>query len=204
MTLLSILLSWFPSIIISLAIGSFISICFHPNFLNISCLIFILYGIPLIIYRIHNLFYPIGAGVTYLLDKKYSPWWGSHQIQTIYIAFPVLETLLRLIPGLFSIWLRLWGAKIGKNIYWTPKLEIADRGLIEIGDNVIFGYGIELYSHVIKPKNDNLMLYVKKIKIGNNVFIGAGCRFGPGVNIKDETFIPVTTDLYPNKNANIN
>ncbi|MGB3508572.1 MAG: acyl transferase [Microcoleaceae cyanobacterium] len=204
MTLLSILLSWFPSIIISLAISSFISICLHPNFLNISCLIFFLYGIPLIIYRIHNFFYPLEAGVTYLLGKKYSPWWGSHQIQTIYIAFPVLETLLRLIPGLFSIWLRLWGAKIGKNIYWTPKLEIADRGLIEIGENVIFGYGIGLYSHVIKPKNDNLMLYVKKIKIGNNVFIGAGCRFGPGVNIKDETFIPVTTDLYPNKNANIN
>ena len=204
MTLLSILLSWFPTIIISLALGSFVSICIHPNFINIFCLIFVIYGIPLIAYRIHNLFYPLEEGITYLLDKEYSPWWGSHQIQIIYIAFPFLEILLRLIPGLFSIWLQLWGAKIGKNIYWTPKLEIADRGLIEVGDWVIFGYNSQLYSHVIKPKNDNLMLYLKKIKIGNNVFIGAGCRLGPGVKIKDETFIPVTTDLYPNKNANPN
>ncbi|MGD1804826.1 acyltransferase [Dapis sp. BLCC M126] len=202
MTLLSILLSWFPTALIFLAIGSLISICIHPNFTNILCLIFTLYGIPLIIYRIHNIFYPIEPGVTYLLGKKYSPWWGSHQIQIIYIAFPILEIILRFIPGLFSIWLRLWGAKIGRNIYWTPKLEIADRGLIEIGNNVVFGYGVQLYSHVIKPKNDNLMLYTKKITIGNNVFIGAGSRFGPGVKIKDETFIPVTTDIYPNKNAN--
>lgn len=204
MTLLSILLSWFPTLLIFLTIGSLISICIHPNLINILCLIFTLYGVPIIVYRIHNFFYPIEPGVTYLLNKKYSPWWGSHQIQIIYIAFPILEIILRLIPGFFSTWLRLWGAKIGRNIYWTPKLEIADRGLIEIGDNVVFGYGVQLYSHVIKPKNNNLMLYTKKITIGNNVFIGAGCRFGPGVKIKDETFIPVTTDIYPNKNANNN
>lgn len=204
MTLLSILLSWFPTLLIFLTIGSLISICIHPNLINILCLIFTLYGVPIIVYRIHNFFYPIEPGVTYLLNKKYSPWWGSHQIQIIYIAFPILERILRLIPGFFSTWLRLWGAKIGRNIYWTPKLEIADRGLIEIGDNVVFGYGVQLYSHVIKPKNNNLMLYTKKITIGNNVFIGAGCRFGPGVKIKDETFIPVTTDIYPNKNANNN
>ena len=204
MTFFSILLSWFPTVIILSAIGSLISICIHPNFTNISCLIFVVYGIPLITYQIHNFFHPLKEGVTYLLGKKYSPWWGSYQIQIIYIAFPFLEIVLRLIPGLFSIWLRLWGAKIGQNVYWTPKLELADRGLIEIGDNVTLGYGIELYSHVIKPKNNDLMLYVKKIKIGDNVFIGAGCRFGPGVNIKNETFIPVTTDLYPNKNADNN
>ncbi|MEL7034621.1 MAG: acyl transferase [Cyanobacteria bacterium J06592_8] len=202
MTLLSILLSWFPTVLIFLAISSLISICIHPSFTNIFCLIFTLYGIPLIVYRIHHLFYPLEPGVSYLLGKKYSSWWGSHQIQIIYIAFPILEIILRLIPGFFSTWLRLWGAKIGKNIYWTPKLEVSDRGLIEIGNNVVFGYGVQLYSHVIKPKNDNLMLYIKKITIGNNVFIGAGCRLGPGVNIKDQTFIPVTTDLYPNQNAN--
>ena len=204
MTLLSILLSWFPTVIILSAIASLISICIHPNFTNIFCLIFVIYAIPPITYRIHNYFYPLKEGITYLLGKEYSPWWGSHQIQIIYIAFPFLEIVLRLVPGLFSIWLRLWGAKIGKNVYWTPKLEIADRGLIEIGDCVTFGYKIELYSHVIKPKNNDLLLYLKKIKIGNNVFIGAGCRFGPGVHIKDETFIPITTDLYPNKNENTN
>ena len=199
MNLLSILIAWFPTIIILATIGSFIWLGFAPGFIGILLVIFCLYILPVLVYRIHQKIYPIKEGVSYLLDDKYSPWWGSHQLQVIYIAFPFLESLLRLIPGLFSFWLRLWGAKIGNNVYWTPRLEIADRGLIEIGDNVIFGYGVELYSHVIKPKKKNLILYVKKIKIGSNIFLGAGSRLGPGVVVEDGTYIPILTDLYLNK-----
>ncbi|MEP0790038.1 acyl transferase [Funiculus sociatus GB2-C1] len=162
-------------------------------------MLFSLYGFPLLVYRIHELFYPIKEGISYLGTKEYSPWWGSHQIQVIYIAFPALETLLRLIPGAFSIWLRLWGAKVGKSVYWTPQLEIADRGLVEIGDRVIFGHGVGIYSHIIKPRKNDLMLYVKKVKIGTNVFLGAWNHVGPGVAVEDETYVPVATHLYPNK-----
>jgi len=198
MTLLSTLLSWFPASVILAAGASLIWMCFSPSFISLFALIFFLYGFPLLVYRIHQRFYPLKEGVTYLLGDEYSPWWGSHQFQVIYIAFPFLEAMLRLIPGVFSAWLRLWGAKVGQNVYWTPRLEIADRGLIEIGDRVVFGYGIELYSHVIKPKNQDLMLYVKKVKIGSNVFLGAGSRLAPGVVVEDGTYLPVTTDLYPN------
>jgi len=199
MTFLSVILSFFPAIIISLAVLSFLWVCFSPGIFSILTLLFSLYGLPLLVYRIHELFYPIKEGISYLGTKEYSPWWGSHQIQVIYIAFPALETLLRLIPGAFSIWLRLWGAKVGKSVYWTPQLEISDRGLIEIGDRVIFGHGIGIYSHIIKPRKNDLMLYVKKVKIGTNVFLGAWNHVGPGVAVEDETYVPVATHLYPNK-----
>ncbi|MGI2903149.1 acyl transferase [Tolypothrix sp. VBCCA 56010] len=161
-----------------------------------------LYVFPLLIHRIHEYFYPLKEGISYLAGKNYSPWWGSHQIQVIYIAFPALETLLRLIPGAFSLWLRLWGAKVGKNVYWTPQLEISDRALIEIGDNVVFGNGVGIYSHIIKPKKQDLLLYVKKVKIGNNVFLGAWNHIAPGVTIADGTYVPVFTHVYPNKKFN--
>ncbi|MBD1833775.1 acyl transferase [Cyanobacteria bacterium FACHB-472] len=199
MTFLSVILSFFPTIVILLAISSFLWGCFSPGIFSILTLLFSLYGFPLLVYRIHELFYPIKEGISYLGTKEYSPWWGSHQIQVIYIAFPALETLLRLIPGAFSIWLRLWGAKVGKSVYWTPQLEIADRGLVEIGDRVIFGHGIGIYSHIIKPRKNDLMLYVKKVKIGTNVFLGAWNHVGPGVAVEDETYVPVATHLYPNK-----
>jgi len=199
MTFLSVILSFFPAIIISLAVLSFLWVCFSPGIFSILTLLFSLYGLPLLVYRIHELFYPIKEGISYLGTKEYSPWWGSHQIQVIYIAFPALETLLRLIPGAFSIWLRLWGAKVGKSVYWTPQLEISDRGLIEIGDRVIFGHGVGIYSHIIKPRKNDLMLYVKKVKIGTNVFLGAWNHVGPGVAVEDETYVPVATHLYPNK-----
>ncbi|MBV6623477.1 MAG: acyl transferase [Rivularia sp. (in: Bacteria)] len=199
MTIQSKILCLFPSAVMLLAFICFLWICQSPSFYNITALLFTLYGFPLLIHKIHNYFYPLEEGVSYLKGKEYSPWWGSHQIQSIYISFTALESALRLIPGAFSLWLRLWGAKVGKNVYWTPKLEIADRSLIEIGNNVVFGQDCGVISHVIKPKKQDLMLYVKKVKIGNNVFIGAGSYLAPGVIIKDETFVPAQSRLYPNK-----
>ncbi|GAX43551.1 hypothetical protein NIES4075_45660 [Tolypothrix sp. NIES-4075] len=199
MTPLSTIFSFFPALVILLTAASLLWICFYPGILSIMALLISLYVFPLLVYRIHEYFYPLKEGISYLAGKNYSPWWGSHQIQVIYIAFPALETLLRLIPGAFSLWLRLWGSKVGKNVYWTPQLEISDRALIEIGDNVVFGNGVGIYSHIIKPKKQDLLLYVKKVKIGNNVFLGAWNHIAPGVTIIDGTYVPVFTHVYPNK-----
>lgn len=195
MTLLSTVLSFFPTLVMLMIFGSFLAICYQPGIISVLSLLFSIYIFPLLIYRIHNYFLPIKEDVSYLCGKEYSPWWGSHQIQSIYITFPVFEAILRLIPGAFSLWLRLWGSTVGKKVYWTPKLEIADRGLIEIGDNVILGYGVGIYPHIIKPKKQDLLLYVKKVKIGSNVFVGAGNNIAPGVNINDNTYIPISTTL---------
>ena len=199
MTPLSTIFSFFPALVMLMTAVSILWICFYPGILSIMALLICLYVFPLLVYRIHEYFYPLKEGISYLGGKNYSPWWGSHQIQVIYIAFPALETLLRLIPGAFSLWLRLWGAKVGKNVYWTPQLEISDRALIEIGDNVVFGNGVGIYSHIIKPKKQDLLLYVKKVKIGNNVFLGAWNHIAPGVTIADGTYVPVFTHIYPNK-----
>ncbi|NJL80069.1 MAG: acyl transferase [Richelia sp. SM2_1_7] len=199
MTLISTILAFFPAAVMLMGFISFLWICDSPGIFSVATFIFSLYDFPLLIYKIHNHFYPIQEGISYLKGKEYSPWWGSHQIQSIYISFGCLESALRLIPGAFSLWLRLWGAKIGKNVYWTPKLEIADRSLIEIGNNVVFGQSCAILSHAIKPKKQNLMLYVKKVKIGSDVFIGAGSYLAPGVIVEDETFVTADSRLYPNK-----
>jgi hypothetical protein len=199
MTWLSTLLAFFPVLVMLLAGGFFLAICISPSIGTVLSLLFSLYGLPLLIYRIHAHFYSELEGVSYLQGKEYSHWWGSHQIQAIYVAFPALETVLRLIPGIFSFWLRLWGSKVGTGVYWTPHLEIADRGLLEIGDRVIFGHQVGLYPHIIKPRKQDLMLYVKKIKIENDVFLGAWNHIGPGVVVQAGTYIPVFTHVYPNQ-----
>ncbi|MEH2148440.1 MAG: acyl transferase [Nostoc sp.] len=158
-----------------------------------------IYGLPVLVYRLHEWVYPVREGISYLQGKEYSPWWGSHQIQVIYIAIPALEAVLRLIPGVFSCWLRLWGAKVGRDVYWTTRLEIADRSLLEIGDRVVVGHGVGIYSHIIKPRKQNLMLYVKKVKIGSNVFVGAGFNLAAGVVVGDGSYLPAATKLYPNQ-----
>ena len=191
--------SFYPLLIILLILLSVIKLIKSPGLYSLALLFFVIYLFPLISYRIHNYFFPLKLGRSDLAKKQYSPWWGGHQIQLIYYIFPFFESVLKCIPGAYSFWLRRWGSSIGKNVYWTPNIEIDDRGLIEIGDNVILGHKVEMISHVITPRNDKMILYVKKITIQNECFIGAGSRIGPGVLIEKGSFVPVLTDLYVNQ-----
>jgi len=194
MTYASRLFSFFP-VLVFLASGfSFyilIKVSFGHGLLGLMCSF---YFFPLISFHIMSLFKPIKEGVYDLAKREFNPWWASHQIQYIYFAFPVLENILKIIPGAFSLWLNLWGSKIGKNVYWTPNISVNDRSLLKIGDNTTFGHRLEFLGHVVTPKGDRCILYVKKINIGSDVFIGAGSRFGPGVIIEDGAILGVLTD----------
>ncbi|HXG65452.1 MAG TPA: acyl transferase [Blastocatellia bacterium] len=172
---------------------------YRPSPIQPAALLITIYLLPPITFRLHNLLFPLREGLANLSERKYSAWWGAHQIQLIYIAIPQLEALLRLAPGLYSAWLRLWGSKVGRSVYWTPNAEITDRPMLEIGDRVIFGHKTKLLGHAIKPKSRGMMLYTRKIKIGNDVFIGAGSRMGPGVVIEDGAYLPILTDVYMNQ-----
>lgn len=202
MTLLSKLFSFFPSLILGLAATSLLYGLWQHTWWGLFLCLFFIYGLPVLTYRIHSHLYPLKSGISYLQGEEYSPWWSSHQLQLIYIAFPTLETILRLVPGLFSCWLRLWGAQIGQHIYWTPGLEIADRGLLSIGNRVVFGHRVGMSSHIIKPRRGNLMLYLKPITIGDGSFIGAGSYIGPGVTVAAGSFLAASSELYPNQTIN--
>lgn len=198
MTPLSSFLSLFPSVTLALATVSLGYGLWHHSLVGPMLCTFFLYGLPVLAHGLHNRIYPLKNGITYLQGQAYSPWWGSHQMQLIYIAFPALETVLRMVPGLFSAWLRLWGAQVGKRVYWTPALEIADRGLLSIGDGVVFGHRVGLYGHIIKPRRDNLMLFLKPITIGDGSFIGAGSYIGPGATIGAGSYLEAGSEIYPN------
>jgi acetyltransferase-like isoleucine patch superfamily enzyme len=199
MTLLSRILGFFPLLILTLVGLDLLTICVNPNPVNLVLLPLIIYGLPVACYRIHGHRYPLKEGVSFLVGSDYSPWWGSYQFQRIYISFPALEALLHLIPGAFSLWLKLWGSQIGQDVIWTPGIEISDRGLLQIGNHVVFGYKVSFHCHIIKPKRNNLMLYLRRIKIGDGSFIGAGSRLAAGVEIPPGSYLPILTDLYPNQ-----
>lgn len=194
MTLLSTLLSFFPFSVLLLAGGAFYYLLVSPSWQGIVALLGVVYLYPVIVFRLLNLFWPLKEGRYDLRQNKYNPWWGSHQIQLVYFACPWLEALLRLIPGVYSFWLRLWGAKIGKGIYWTPNVQIDDRPLTDIGSGVIIGHKLHFISHVILPHKDKLPLYVKRISVGDHCFLGAGSRLGPGVVVENSTCLPILTE----------
>jgi hypothetical protein len=114
-------------------------------------------------------------------------WWLTSQWQAIFNRLPWIEELIRLVPGLYAGWLRLWGARIGGLVYWTPGLRILDRSLVEVGDRVVFGVGVKISPHlVLRNRDGDLVLLAGTVRIGDDVLVGAysillaGCWIGPG------------------------
>lgn len=94
---------------------------------------------------------------------------------------------------------------IGKNFYANTNLVILDVTKVEIGDNVMFGPNVALYTatHPIDATLRNSGLeYGKRIKIGNNVWLGGNVVVNPGVTIGDNVVIGagsvVTKDIPAN------
>ena len=210
MTLLSHLFSWFPVlhgllvcvILLVTGINSTSSIQAIPGVSGLSGLLgglAVLYLLPPLLFRMHQTAFPLRQGFSSLSDTTYSPWWGGHQIQGLFIALPFLEAILRLIPGCYTAWLRLWGARVGAKVYWTPRVEILDRSLVEIGPGVIFGHKVVLCSHVLIRRGNQLKLYVRRIQIGEGCLIGALSKLGPGARVAPKVSLPYRTDVGVNQ-----
>lgn len=189
----------FPALVLGTAAGMLVWFAASPNPWALLGLVFALYVLPVATFRLHQWRWPLRSGGSRLLGKKYSAWWGGHQIQLVYLMMPALESVLRAIPGLYSFWLRAWGSRIGDNVHWTPRVEVGDRSLLEVGDNVIFGHRAVLFGHIIKPTRNNLLLYVKPVRVGDGAFIGAGAVLAPGVEVKSGALVEAGTHLYPNR-----
>ena len=101
-----------------------------------------------------------------------------------------------------------WGGrfvKMGKNVYANFGLTMVDDGEIIIGDGCMFAPNVVLATagHPINPElRAQVYQFTKPIRIGNNVWIGAGAVVLPGVTIGDNTVIGagsiVTRDIPAN------
>ncbi len=197
--------TWIPFLLLSLIAVQCIAVGVHPGLKTGFGLLSLIYLFPPLLFRIHNAFFPQVPGSSNLSDStQYCAWWTGHQIQWIYIAFPDLEVVLRVVPGLYSTWLRLWGAQIGKGVYWTPRVEILDRNLIMIGNNVVLGHRVACTSHVIIKKSDGTMiLYLSPPNLGERSFIGAGSSIGPGSVVEPGVRLSLLTLLKPNERRSL-
>ena len=85
-----------------------------------------------------------------------------------------------------------YNIEVGENFYSNHNLIILDGAKVEIGDNVFISPNccISTAGHPINIDERNKGLeYAYPIKIGNNVWIGAGVTILPGVTIGDNVTI---------------
>ncbi len=81
---------------------------------------------------------------------------------------------------------------IGNNFYANFDCVMLDGGEIEIGNDVLFGPRVGIYTsnHAINAAERAAgACYAKPVKIGNRVWIGAGVHVNQGVTIGDDAII---------------
>lgn len=126
-----------------------------------------------------------------------------------------MEKLLRLMlaeigegcyiqPPMYANW---GGANVhlGKGVYANFNLTLVDDGHIFIGDRTMIGPNVTIVtaSHPIMPElREKALQFNVDVKIGRNVWIGAGAIILPGVSIGDNSVVGagsvVTKDIPPN------
>lgn len=158
---------------------------------NIIFILFWLYILPPMLCRLVLLIFHRPEGVFSEHDKEFYIWWFLAQLQLIYNRFPFLEEALRLIPGVYNIWLNMWGSKIHLTVFWSPGIHIFDRYDLNIARGAVVGGGCRIGAHIFdKEKNGSIKLLVAPVVIGENVLLGLNSLVGPGCYISDnETLV---------------
>ena len=188
----------FPSLHILSILGVLIYFIFIPTFEKLFVIIFLIYMMPPLLFRLISYFYPLQEGSFFIgiKEQNSNTWLIAYQLQNIFLSFSFLERILILIPGAYSLWLRSWGSKIGKNIIWTPRVDIVDRTSLEVGNNVFMGDKVYISAHIIQRKEQRLELLYKKIKIGDKALIGYNTELGPGAKIAAHDMLPALSKAF--------
>ena len=173
----------------------------HPNVFSFSRLILVCYFLsPLLWWVCRSIFSEKTEGAFKVGKhaKEANSWLLYYQLQSIYTHFYFFERVLKIFPGFYSAWLRLWGSKIGVKVNWTAECQIVDRGHMIVGDRVFFGNRSYFSAHALKKIGKQYLLYVKSIEIGSDSMVSYACHVGPGVKIGVRSMIDAGASLYPN------
>lgn len=196
---------FFPGLHLLLIAAVTLQFLLTKNLLLLPVLLFCIYLLPLLTWRLLNWRYPLTEGRFFIgrKEKGTHPWLLAYKIQSLFITFSFFERVLILIPGAYSAWLRLWGSRIGRKVTWTPRVDIIDRTSLNISDFAFFGDRVYMSTHLIVRQKDRLMLIHKKISVGEKCLIGFSCQLGPGTVIKDGEMLPSGSRTFMNRSERV-
>jgi hypothetical protein len=193
-----LLLNFFPLVhLASLVVIAFAGLPLWERVAGVFCTLLLL---PPLLARIVHALSPLPGTRISVESGGFLAWWATAQFQIIFNRLPMIEETMRMIPGVYSNWLRLWGSRIGRLTYWSPGMVVLDREYLDLGDDVVFGAGVRLNGHVIlRNRQGRLELAVAPIKIGSRAAVGgyslltAGTEIPPGESTRAHLLSPPFT-----------
>ena len=124
------------------------------------------------------------AGEIAVPSRSFFRWWTTWQLQMVFNRLPWIEEAMRFIPGVYSMWLRLWGATIGRLTLWSPGARIFDRPLVRMGNDVVVGIDVRILGHFGGVDADGRANFtLGPVTLGDRTTVGGGALLGPGFTL---------------------
>jgi hypothetical protein len=181
---LTFALNWFPAFHAAAIVAAGVAGGIWRWYVGLSAALFVLYLAPPLTARALSGFFRTEETVIGADSKGFLRWWALSCLQGVFNRFAFLEELLRIVPTVYSNWLRLWGAEIGKLAFWAPGVIILDRTRLSIGNEVLFGAGVNIAPHLMaRGRDGKMVLLLDTVRIGDSVSIGGYSFLGPGTKI---------------------
>lgn len=96
---------------------------------------------------------------------------------SIHVARVLAGTFFRGTP-IWTVHLRLYGARLGRQVY-VNSLSVSDYNLLECGDDVVIGGAVHLAGHTV----ENGIVKTAAVRLGDHVTVGLGSVIEIGVEI---------------------
>ena len=131
-------------------------------------------------------------------ERAYTVGWFLAQLQVPFNRLPALEELLRLVPGLYSAWLNLWGGRVSPFAYWGPGARILDRCLVRVERRAVIGTGVLLSGHLgLVAEDGEFAVDIAPVTVEEGAIVGAAAALGPGARVSAGEMVPSGRSIPP-------
>ena len=128
----------------------------------------------------------------------YKVWWFIHQWQLVFNRLPWIEEILRLVPGLYALWIFLWGGRVSPLVYWAPGSLVIDRPLVIVETGAVIGMGAGLAGHAGTVAADgSYRVDITAPRVGRGAMMGARSGLGPGAELAAGALLPAGRMIKP-------
>lgn len=159
-----------------------------------------LYLAPAVLGGLVTRLWPTPTGTFGLTDPGYRHWWLMLQLQLPFNRLPFLEEALRLVPGLYPAWIRLWGGHLSAKSFVGPCVMIGDRHLIRVGPRSVLGARAGFAGHIaFRDDSGHWQVTVAPCEIGADAIVGGDAGMGPGAVLAPGATLPAARHLGPHK-----
>ncbi len=140
---------------------------------------------------------PSGRGLTQE-TRAYKVWWFTYQWQIVFNRLPWLEEILRFTPGLYALWIFLWGGRASPLVYWSPGSVAFDRPLIIVERGAVIGVRAGLVGHMARIAPDGTYrVDIGTSRVGQGAMLAVRSGLSAGAEIAPNQMLPAGRMIKP-------